>query len=229
MELLGLPPGPLVGRAWALKELRLDRGPLPHDEAVAELRSWAEQPRLVVSGPVGVEGDWWRAGTLVRAPDRRGGRRPPSPRTRRPRGRARSNDFPGIHPAVRTPRHSARGHERDVEQGVVEGGRPGPGSRPRPAPWTSAVHADLRSLGHDAEQERGRHQRPASCTATPPPARPRSAPPPRTARSPSPACRTGGPPAGVTAAAVSVPACGRGRRPGRARPARPGRPRGRLK
>ncbi|GAA1790571.1 CCA tRNA nucleotidyltransferase [Luedemannella flava] len=42
MELLGLPPGPLVGKAWKhLKELRLERGPLSHDEAVAELRAWA--------------------------------------------------------------------------------------------------------------------------------------------------------------------------------------------
>ncbi|MFI9008626.1 CCA tRNA nucleotidyltransferase [Actinosynnema sp. NPDC053489] len=42
MRLLGLPPGPLVGRAWKfLKELRLDRGPLDHDEAVAELLEWA--------------------------------------------------------------------------------------------------------------------------------------------------------------------------------------------
>jgi poly(A) polymerase len=42
MELLGLPPGPLVGQAWRhLKELRLDRGPLDHDEAVAELMRWA--------------------------------------------------------------------------------------------------------------------------------------------------------------------------------------------
>ncbi|WP_367138751.1 CCA tRNA nucleotidyltransferase [Saccharothrix sp. HUAS TT1] len=42
MRLLGLPPGPLVGRAWKfLKELRLDRGPLDHDEAVAELLAWA--------------------------------------------------------------------------------------------------------------------------------------------------------------------------------------------
>ena len=42
MELLGVPPGPIVGRAWRyLKELRLDRGPLDHDEAVAELRRWA--------------------------------------------------------------------------------------------------------------------------------------------------------------------------------------------
>jgi poly(A) polymerase len=43
MRLLGLPPGPMVGKAWRyLKELRLDRGPLDHDEAIAELRKWAE-------------------------------------------------------------------------------------------------------------------------------------------------------------------------------------------
>ncbi|WP_236594592.1 CCA tRNA nucleotidyltransferase [Saccharothrix sp. 6-C] len=42
MRLLGVPPGPVVGRAWKfLKELRLDRGPLDHDEAVAELLAWA--------------------------------------------------------------------------------------------------------------------------------------------------------------------------------------------
>ncbi|WP_130840387.1 CCA tRNA nucleotidyltransferase [Corynebacterium neomassiliense] len=41
MEVLGIAPGPLVGEAWAfLKELRLDRGPVDHDVAVAELRSW---------------------------------------------------------------------------------------------------------------------------------------------------------------------------------------------
>ena len=42
MELLGLPPGPLVGRAWRhLKEVRLDRGPLSREEAEAELHHWA--------------------------------------------------------------------------------------------------------------------------------------------------------------------------------------------
>jgi poly(A) polymerase len=41
MELLGLPPGPEVGRAWRhLKELRLDRGPLDRDEAEAALLEW---------------------------------------------------------------------------------------------------------------------------------------------------------------------------------------------
>lgn len=41
MELLGIPPGPQVGKAWRhLKELRLDRGPLSRDEAEAELLSW---------------------------------------------------------------------------------------------------------------------------------------------------------------------------------------------
>ncbi|MFN8074367.1 MAG: CCA tRNA nucleotidyltransferase [Kineosporiaceae bacterium] len=45
MEILGIPPGRDVGRAWAfLKELRLDRGPLDPDEARAELvRWWGEQ------------------------------------------------------------------------------------------------------------------------------------------------------------------------------------------
>jgi poly(A) polymerase len=47
MRLLGLRPGPLVGQAWKfLKELRLDRGPLEHDEAVAELRKWAAEQGL---------------------------------------------------------------------------------------------------------------------------------------------------------------------------------------
>ncbi|MFC3386614.1 CCA tRNA nucleotidyltransferase [Couchioplanes azureus] len=42
MELLGVPPGPIVGQAWRhLKELRLDRGPLDRDEAEAELLRWA--------------------------------------------------------------------------------------------------------------------------------------------------------------------------------------------
>jgi poly(A) polymerase len=46
MAVLGIPPGPAVGRAWQfLKQLRMDRGPLDHDVAVSELRRWwASQP-----------------------------------------------------------------------------------------------------------------------------------------------------------------------------------------
>ncbi|AFM19996.1 tRNA adenylyltransferase [Mycolicibacterium chubuense NBB4] len=41
MRILGIPAGPQVGQAWNhLKELRLDRGPLEHDEAVEELVKW---------------------------------------------------------------------------------------------------------------------------------------------------------------------------------------------
>ncbi|NTY61662.1 CCA tRNA nucleotidyltransferase [Mycolicibacterium sphagni] len=41
MRLLDIPAGPQVGQAWNfLKELRLDRGPLDHDDAVAELLAW---------------------------------------------------------------------------------------------------------------------------------------------------------------------------------------------
>ncbi|HKT05792.1 MAG TPA: CCA tRNA nucleotidyltransferase [Rugosimonospora sp.] len=44
MELLGVPPGPLVGQAWRyLKELRLERGPLERDEAEAALFAWARE------------------------------------------------------------------------------------------------------------------------------------------------------------------------------------------
>ena len=41
MEILGIPPGREVGEAWRfLKDLRLERGPLPPDEAEAALRTW---------------------------------------------------------------------------------------------------------------------------------------------------------------------------------------------
>jgi poly(A) polymerase len=43
MRLLGIPPGPQVGDAWRyLRELRLERGPLPLEEATAELLAWWE-------------------------------------------------------------------------------------------------------------------------------------------------------------------------------------------
>jgi poly(A) polymerase len=46
MELLGVPPGPVVGRAWKhLKEVRMEQGPLSPEAAEAELRAWwATQP-----------------------------------------------------------------------------------------------------------------------------------------------------------------------------------------
>jgi poly(A) polymerase len=41
MKILGIPAGPEVGQAWRhLKELRMERGPLSHDEAVDELMKW---------------------------------------------------------------------------------------------------------------------------------------------------------------------------------------------
>ena len=44
MRILAIPPGRDVGRAWAfLKELRLERGPLPRDEAVEALLAWWKQ------------------------------------------------------------------------------------------------------------------------------------------------------------------------------------------
>ncbi|MFB7473530.1 hypothetical protein [Kitasatospora sp. NPDC056184] len=47
MDLLGLPPGPLIGAATRhLQDLQLERGPLSRDEAVTRLRTWAaEQSR----------------------------------------------------------------------------------------------------------------------------------------------------------------------------------------
>ncbi|MBB2925235.1 CCA tRNA nucleotidyltransferase [Cellulomonas cellasea] len=41
MEILGIPPGPTVGKAYKhLLELRMERGPLDHETARAELLSW---------------------------------------------------------------------------------------------------------------------------------------------------------------------------------------------
>lgn len=48
MELLGVPPGPIVGKAWAyLKELRLERGPLDRETAEAALMQWARDEGLI--------------------------------------------------------------------------------------------------------------------------------------------------------------------------------------
>jgi poly(A) polymerase len=51
MSLLGVPPGPIVGRALAhLSELRLDQGPMDPDETRAELYRWAKANGLDVPG-----------------------------------------------------------------------------------------------------------------------------------------------------------------------------------
>ncbi|HYB85750.1 MAG TPA: CCA tRNA nucleotidyltransferase [Streptosporangiaceae bacterium] len=53
MAVLGVPPGPAVGRARRhLLELRLEHGPLGHERAVQELRRWAEAEGLA-GGPAG--------------------------------------------------------------------------------------------------------------------------------------------------------------------------------
>ena len=41
MDLLGLEPGPMVGRAYKhMLQYRLDNGPVVHDTAVEELKRW---------------------------------------------------------------------------------------------------------------------------------------------------------------------------------------------
>ena len=48
MEHLGIPPGPLVGKALAfLLEIRLDEGEIGHDEAMARLDQWWKEQRRV--------------------------------------------------------------------------------------------------------------------------------------------------------------------------------------
>ncbi|NHD18946.1 MULTISPECIES: CCA tRNA nucleotidyltransferase [unclassified Actinopolyspora] len=50
IELLGVSPGPVVGRAWRhLKDVRLDQGPLDREDAVAELYRWARAEGVLPS------------------------------------------------------------------------------------------------------------------------------------------------------------------------------------
>ncbi|GLZ09013.1 CCA tRNA nucleotidyltransferase [Actinomadura sp. NBRC 104412] len=51
-EILGIKPGPTVGRAYRfLLDLRLDRGPIGKEAAAEELRRWAAEEGLLPSGP----------------------------------------------------------------------------------------------------------------------------------------------------------------------------------
>jgi poly(A) polymerase len=52
MEILGVAPGPIVGKARQyLLELRMEHGPLGRDRAVQELRRWAGEAGMDVPGP----------------------------------------------------------------------------------------------------------------------------------------------------------------------------------
>jgi poly(A) polymerase len=54
MQVLGVGPGPEVGRAYRyLLELRMDRGPMSAEDAEAALRAWAEQEGLAPGGARG--------------------------------------------------------------------------------------------------------------------------------------------------------------------------------
>jgi len=58
MEVLGVPPGPIVGKAYRhLLELRIEHGPLGHGRAVQELLLWAAAEGLDVPGPPGAGGE----------------------------------------------------------------------------------------------------------------------------------------------------------------------------
>jgi poly(A) polymerase len=58
MEILGIPQGPLVGKAYThLLELRMEHGPLGRDRATQELRAWAAVEGLDVPGPPPAERD----------------------------------------------------------------------------------------------------------------------------------------------------------------------------
>jgi len=73
MEVLGVSPGPVVGKAYRyLLELRMEQGPLGAERAVQELRRWAEAEGLQVPGGPGGRG--WPGG-----PGGPGGG-PPAPR-----------------------------------------------------------------------------------------------------------------------------------------------------
>ncbi|HET9898728.1 MAG TPA: CCA tRNA nucleotidyltransferase [Streptosporangiaceae bacterium] len=51
MQLLGIQPGPAVGKAYKhMLDLRIDHGPLGHDEAVQELLRWAAESGITAGG-----------------------------------------------------------------------------------------------------------------------------------------------------------------------------------
>ena len=58
MAILGLAPGPLVGKAYAfMLELRLARGPIGREQATQELLRWAAEEGIPVPEPPGADSD----------------------------------------------------------------------------------------------------------------------------------------------------------------------------
>ena len=56
MRILGIKPGPLVGRArQRLLDLRMEHGPLGKERAYQELLAWAAEEGLDVPGSSGAE------------------------------------------------------------------------------------------------------------------------------------------------------------------------------
>jgi poly(A) polymerase len=54
MAVLGVPPGPVVGKAYDyMLDVRIEHGPMDHERAVAELRGWAEAQGLQLPDPAG--------------------------------------------------------------------------------------------------------------------------------------------------------------------------------
>jgi poly(A) polymerase len=74
MRVLGVPEGPLVGRAYRfLLDLRLDKGVLGQEQVTAELLRWAEQEGVPVPGhggpPGGAEAPGAPAGNAPAGPE----------------------------------------------------------------------------------------------------------------------------------------------------------------
>ncbi len=80
MKVLGIPPGPLVGRAYQhLLDLRLEEGPLGPQRAAQELLRWAESEGLPGAAAPPPSGEGAPAAPLGEAPPAGGGSGPDGP------------------------------------------------------------------------------------------------------------------------------------------------------
>ena len=167
MALLGIPPGPLVGRAYKhLLALRMERGPLGAEAAEAELRRWAAENGVGVTST--------GRGTSRPSRCRRGHRRPRAPLRGPARRSCRSwASRPSTYtPAVAAISHGARPsggaeqrrdgdrqHVADVEHRVVEREHP-PARLVAHLALHGGVGAQLHHLPRQAQQERRRRAPP---------------------------------------------------------------------